>query len=329
MWLVYLPASFYFVYLAIKARTFFFFAASNPTIENGGLLFESKWKIFNLIPNDLFPSTLFVNENEEMDALLLRLQLANIKFPFIAKPDVGGRGFGVMKITCIDDLIKYRDVVRVSFLIQEYIDFPLELSVFYVRNPNSIKGEITSVTVKELLTIKGDGVSTIDELINHNDRAFLQYSVLRKDDGMNFNEVLELNKVKTLVPYGNHVRGAKFLDYSHIIDSELTETFDNISSKIDGFYFGRFDIRCSSIEDLKKGKNISILELNGAGAEPAHIYDPNFSYFKAQKVLCSYFKNMYMVSSANHKLGVPYMTLKEFVEIRKLEKQYKSKINLI
>ncbi|HOZ87200.1 MAG TPA: hypothetical protein PL029_05545, partial [Bacteroidia bacterium] len=53
---------------------------------------------------------------------------------------------------------------------------------------------------------------------------------------------------------------------------------------------GRYDIRCTSIEDLKKGNNFSILELNGSGAEPAHIYDPNFSYLKAQTVLINYKK---------------------------------------
>ena len=163
-------------------------------------------------------------------------------------------------------------------------------------------------------------------MIKNNDRVFLQYEKLKNDSTLDLNKILEKGEIKTLVPYGNHVLGAMFLDYNHIIDDELSNTFDSISRRIDGFYFGRYDIRCTSIEDLKKGKNISILELNGSGAEPAHIYDPNFSYLKAQKVLINYFKNMYTASMENHKMGTPFMTYNEFKLTRRLEKAYKQKI---
>ena len=35
-----------------------------------------------------------------------------------------------------------------------------------------------------------------------------------------------------------------------------------------------------SIEDLKNGKNFSILEFNGCGAEPNHIYDASMTLEK-------------------------------------------------
>jgi hypothetical protein len=328
MWIVYLPASFYYVYLAIKARSLFFFSASNPSIENGGMLFESKWKIFNLIPKELYPNTIYIDEFESIESIAKKLTVEKLKFPVIAKPDVGGRGFGVKKIYTQNDLENYRNLVNVPFLIQECIDYPLEVSVFYYRNPNENKGQITSVTVKELLTITGDGKSKIETLIKNNDRAFLQYEKLKSDPTLDVNKILEKGEIRTLVPYGNHVLGAMFLDYNHIIDNDLINTFDSISKRVEGFYFGRYDIKCTSIEDLKKGKNISILELNGSGAEPAHIYDPSFSFLKAQKVLTNYFKNMYTASIENHKTGTRYMTYNEFKLTRNLEKAYKQKITV-
>lgn len=328
MWMVYFPASFYFLYLAIKARSFFFFSASNPTIENGGMLFESKWKIFKLIPKELFPNTIYIEEFENFESIKEKVKAANLLLPLIAKPDIGGRGFGVKKIHSMLELENYRNAVKVPFLIQECVNYPLELSVFYFRNPTENKGQITSVTFKELLNITGDGYSKIIDLIQNNDRAFLQFEKLKNDPKINMNEILQKDEKRTLVPYGNHVLGAKFVNFNHIIDNELTDTFDSISKRIDGFYFGRYDIRCTSMEDLKKGKNISILELNGSGAEPAHIYDPNFSYFKAQKVLANYFKNMYIASVENHKKGTSYMSYKEFKLVRILESEYKNKISL-
>jgi hypothetical protein len=327
MWLVYMPAGLYYLYLAIKARSFYFFSASNPSIETGGMFFESKWKIFELIPKEYFPNTILVSDEDTIEAITHKMESAQINFPLIAKPDRGERGWCVKKINSLEELLDYKKNVSITFLIQSYVNLPLELSVFYERQPSQDKGKITSVTLKTLLSVTGDGKSTIQQLIISNNRAFLQYNKLKQNEQINFDYVLEKGEEYLLVPYGNHVLGAMFLNYNHIIDEALTTTFDNISKQINGFYFGRYDLRCSSLADLKNGKNIAILELNGAGAEPAHIYDPNFSYFKAQVVLINYFKSMFTIARENNKNGIAYMTYKEYKKLKQLEKEYKHKQN--
>ena len=62
---------------------------------------------------------------------------------------------------------------------------------------------------------------------------------------------------------------------------------------------------------------MKIMELNGAGAEPAHIYHPNSSLWTAYKVLLSHWKVMYDISVINHKKGIPYLTLKEGMQVVK------------
>ncbi|MCX6208052.1 MAG: hypothetical protein NTZ59_00780, partial [Bacteroidetes bacterium] len=79
-------------------------------------------------------------------------------------------------------------------------------------------------------------------------------------------------------------------------------------------------------EDLKQGKNISILDLNGAGAEPAHIYDPNFSFFKAQQVIAQHYTMLYNASTINNKNGVAYMSYTDFKSWRQQEKEFKQKV---
>jgi hypothetical protein len=329
MWVVYFPVSFYYIFLAIKARSFFFFSASNPTIETGGMFFESKWKIFELIPKKYFPSTIYIEETDTLNIVLGKLNTHNISFPIIAKPDRGERGWCVQKINNEFELKEYVNKINIPFLIQAYVDYPLEFSVFYFRNPKSNQGKVTSVTLKKLLTIKGDGSSTIEQLILKNDRAFLQYHHLKKNKSIEFSKILKKDEEEVLVPYGNHVLGAMFINYNYIIDQQLNNKFDEISKQIDGFYFGRFDLRCTSIEDLKQGKNISILELNGAGAEPAHIYDPNFSFLKAQQVIAQHYKMLYQASATNNKNGVAYMKYSDFKSWRKQEKEFKTKAVLI
>ena len=98
MWVVYFPVSFYYLYLSVKARSLFFFSASNPTIETGGMFFESKWKIFELIPKEYFPSTILVIEKQSHDAIVQNMADAGIVFPIVAKPDRGERGWAVQII---------------------------------------------------------------------------------------------------------------------------------------------------------------------------------------------------------------------------------------
>jgi len=329
MWIVYFPVSFYYVYLAIKAKSLYFFSAANPGIETGGAFFESKWKIFQLIPKGYFPKTIYIGENETLETVQQSLENAAIHFPIIAKPDRGERGWLVEKINNPEQLKGYIDKVKIPFLIQDYIDYPLEFSIFYTRHPSNEQGKITSVTFKKLLSVTGDGQSTIEQLMLQNNRSFLQYHRLKENKKTDFNKVLQKGEEQIIVPYGNHVLGAMFLDYNHIIDEQLSRTFNNISKQIEGFYFGRFDLRCTSIEDLKQGKNIAILELNGVGAEPAHIYQPGFSFFKAEKIIAQHYKMMYEAAIFNKTKGVNYMTKEEFKEWRRLEKEHRIKATVI
>ncbi len=87
MWLVYSPVSFYYIYLALKARSFFFFSAANPSIETGGMFFESKWSIFKLIPKEYYPSTILVNKEDDASLILAKMSKDGIAFPVIVKPD--------------------------------------------------------------------------------------------------------------------------------------------------------------------------------------------------------------------------------------------------
>ena len=56
---VYGPLFLYWFFLSLRARSFFFFNTSNPTIKNGGFLMESKKEVYDLIPFEYYPATLF------------------------------------------------------------------------------------------------------------------------------------------------------------------------------------------------------------------------------------------------------------------------------
>jgi hypothetical protein len=119
-----------------------------------------------------------------------------------------------------------------------------------------------------------------------------------------------MEKTIELVSIGNHCLGTKFLDGSHLINERLSQTFDTISKHIDGFYFGRFDLRCKSVEDLYAG-NVKVMELNGCGAEPAHIYNPGYPIMRAVGELIAHWRNIFIISKENANRGIRYTTFKD------------------
>jgi hypothetical protein len=292
----------------MRARSFFFFNTSNPTIQNGGFMMESKKEIYDLMPQKYYPPTIFFKAGTDAATILQIVRQRNFRFPVVGKPDIGQKGLSVKKLEDENELLEYAGYSKVGFLVQEFISFKNEVGIFYYRYPNNEKGAVSGIVRKEFLTVTGDGTSTVEELLNKDKRYVLQLPVLKKTDGDKMETVLEKGEELLLVPYGNHVRGAKFIDDSHLIDEELVSTMDAVCKKIDGFYFGRMDIRFNTWEELKQGKNFSIIELNGAGSEPTHMYDPKHSIFFAWKEIIRHWNILWRISRMNHHpVKQPYM----------------------
>ena len=324
--IVYIPIYFLWAFYAIKARTIFFFNASNPTMKNGGFIMDSKKEIYDLIPQKFYPKTDYIKENLPFEEVENILKKAAINFPFITKPDIGLRGSAVKKIENIEDLKSYHTKANFDYLLQELIPFSNEVGIFYVRFPNELHGKITGIVAKEFLIVEGDGTATILDLILKNPRYELQLNALKKEYGNQLNEILPKGEKRNLVPYGNHARGAKFLDYSHLISEKLTKVIDEMCLQMNEFYFGRMDLMYNSWDELEEGKNFLLVEVNGAASEPTHIYDPKHSIFFAWKELARHISYMYKISVQNHQRGFPYLTHKEGMKQYRLHLEQSKKI---
>jgi len=261
---------------------------------------ESKKQIYDLIPAAYYPQTIFIKANTPPSDITESIKLAGLRFPLVCKPDIGMKGMAVKKTETEHELAQYVAGSKVDFLVQEYISYPNEVGIFYYRYPNENRGQISGIVKKEFLTVTGDGVSTVEELLQKDKRHVLQIPMLKKSYAEKLNLILKMKEELLLVPYGNHVRGAKFTDDSNLIDEKLLDTIDSICKKIQGFYFGRMDVRFNTWEELRQGNNFSIIELNGAGSEPTHIYDPKHSIFFAWSEILKHNNILWRISRMNH-----------------------------
>jgi hypothetical protein len=325
-----MPIYFLWAFYALKSRTIFFFNSSNPTMKNGGFVMESKKEIYDLIPQQFYPKTELVKENCDFEKVLELLNDSQIKFPFIAKPDIGLRGSAVKKINSVTELKNYHNKANFDYLLQDLIPYENEVGIFYVRFPPDASGEkngeITGIVSKEFLIVEGNGISNIEDLIMKNPRYALQIKILKLEYGSQLKDILPKGKKLNLVPYGNHARGAKFIDASHLISEKLTKVIDEMCQQIPEFYFGRMDLMYHNWQELEEGKNFAIVEVNGAASEPTHIYDPKHSLFFAWKELARHISYMYKISVQNHKRGFPYLNHKDGMKQYRLHLEQSNKI---
>ena len=315
-WLFYIPVGFYGLILSLRARSITFFTTVNPCMEYSGGLEYSKMEYFQLLTDELLRKTVLINKDIETDNLNRLIEEESFSFPLIIKPDKGQRGVEVQKINDINALKLFlSSASRQKFLLQEFIDYPIELGVFIIKTPDGKRREITSVTKKKFLTIKGDGESTFKNLVVKNIRAVNRKNEFEKKYKLQWNTIVEKNKEIILEPIGNHNRGTEFIDANDLISNELLEVMDRISLYLPEFYYGRIDLKTKSIDDLYKGKNIKLLEINGVNSEPSHIYDKNISILTAYKDLFKHMNIMYEISRQNKiTKGIKHASFKEILK---------------
>ena len=297
-WLAYLPVIPYLVWLGVKHRCPTLFTAANPGIPSGGFAGESKSAILRHLPH--------VPEYRVVPAGARTATVS--EFPVVLKPDVGERGTGVAIVRSAPEIADYLGRATGPTIVQKYVG-GVEFGVFYLRRPGDAAGRIVSITEKRFPEVTGDGENSVADLVLRDDRAVCLAHVYGAPERI----PAEGERVR-LVEIGSHCRGAIFLDGSQYETQELAGAIDRAAKAHPGFYFGRFDLRSASIADLQAGL-FQILELNGVGAEPTHVYDPAVSLKEAYGALFRHWRLAFEIGAANREAGAHPMTVLDLVRL--------------
>jgi D-alanine-D-alanine ligase-like ATP-grasp enzyme len=277
----------YFLYSA-KFRSFTFFSACDPAIELGGMLDENKSDIYALLPSQYVPNTINVTPETFQSSMI---EEHGLKFPLIVKPNIGFKGYKVVLVHTVEGILKYlqgQDQDR-EWLIQEYLDYEREYSLLYYRYPDGSKAGITSLIEKVYPSVSGDGKSTLKELVEKYDNAFLDRMDLQRRFGEILDSVPDAGEIIQLDTIGNYSRGSKFYSMMEKIDEELINATTAFFSQVKDIDFFRMDFKADDLEAYKAG-NFGILEINGTKSEPLHIYDPRYDFWDRTKTLNDHWK---------------------------------------
>ncbi|MFN0173053.1 MAG: hypothetical protein ACKVU0_00290 [Saprospiraceae bacterium] len=325
-WLANIPVYGFWLWFAARARHLIFFSNVNPAIPLGGAMGESKWDILEKLPEEIVPKTILVESSDDFEKVLTSLERAKIGFPLIAKPDVGERGFLVKKIDNQEVLREYLSRWPVKFILQEFLSMPVEASVLYHVFP----GEggafgISSVCLKEFLSVRGDGLSNIRQLMAQNARSAFQVPRFEREFPEILGKIPASGETVLLEPIGNHSRGTKFLNGNHLITPEMLAAFEPICRQIPGVQYARFDLKGDSIEALQRGA-FKVMELNGILGEPAHVYDPSYGMIRAYQDLWWHWRLLFRLHRAQKKRGIKPTSLGEGLRFAKGYFRYKKSL---
>lgn len=339
IWLFYFPIFFYILYLALRYRGLRKLMAANPCMYASGLVRESKQQIYALFPDAVAerwvgrvaispPIARHQGAAERLEQARVVLADRGVDFPLVAKPDIGQRGVGVKLIASAAELLDYFSQFPKgqAVIMQTLITRPYEAGVLYARMPGEAHGRVTSLALKTFPTVTGDGVHTMRQLILSDNRCRKLSRVYFAKQQALLDDILPLGEVRQLNFAGNHAQGTIFINGNDAITSAMTAVFDEISHTLGEFYYGRFDIRYDSLEQLQRGEAFTIIEVNGAGAEPIHIWDGRMTLLRAYQGIMWQYRHLYAAGAINVRRGFGTLSLWQVIKdqryVRRLTKRY-------
>ncbi len=288
-WKFYLPMLPYWLYLMARYRSMTLWTLANPCMPDGGVVGESKSDILSRIDDEaVLKHALIPEDAEPAERIKLTQQIIAERgwsYPLILKPDAAQRGAGVTLIEDDADLATFFEQCLGPAQLQQYHPGPMECGIFYARLPSQPSGRIFSITDKVFPVIIGDGESNLEELIWKHPRFRFQHDVFHIRWADDLERVLAKGEELRLAEAGNHCQGTLFRDGAHLITPELEQRIDQLAKQLEGFYFGRIDLRYTDEASLKRGEGLAVIEINGVTSESTNLYDPDWSLWRAQATL--------------------------------------------
>lgn len=315
-WVFYAPVVGWILLLALRYRGLTTITACNPAIPDGGVVGESKADILERLPGDCrIPHLQIAAGGAEgaVAAAMERMSSAGWMFPVILKPDAGQRGTGVRLVRSTSELAGYLERASGPILMQPFHEGPCEAGIFYYRLPGEPRGRILSITDKHFPVVVGDGRSTLRQLIESHPRYRLQASLFIARHATTADTILPRGGRKQLALAGNHAQGTTFRDGAHLWTLALEHRIDAIARHRPGFFIGRFDVRYRDVDAFMAGRDLSVIELNGATAEPTDIYDPDNSLRRAYQQLFKQWALVFEIGAANRARGAASSSMRRLL----------------
>ena len=321
-WLICVPLAFQWAWLGLRHGSLTLPSAANPHITSGGLVGEGKLEYFEQMGPVGRAATapwLGVRDIATLPEheLAATLDAAGIGFPLVAKPNLGLCGYGVRKLDSLAALRAYGALYPAgqSLVLQHYLAQEHEAGIFYARDPNSGKGRLIGLALRYYPRVQGDGRSTLGALIRSDPRTMRLLRSPAHVCPLDLDSVPAAGQTVRLATIGSTRVGGLYRDGAALITDALTAAIDTIAREMPEFHFGRFDVRFDDEAALRAGRGFSIMEVNGAGSEAIHAWDPEIGLVAGLRMVFAKQRLLFEIGAANRERGVRPIGLRELARL--------------
>ena len=310
MWLICIPLTIQWIWLALRYRSATLPSAANPAITSGGLVGEGKLEYLDAMGPLARARTAdycAISTHHSLAPAELRqlMRDAGLSFPVIAKPDIGLCGYGVRLLASRAELLAYLAAYprNQMVVLQRYLPQDGEAGIFYARDPDTNQARIIGLALRHFPQVTGDGTKTLTELIACNPRA-RRVKTSRHECRHDGTRVPKAGEVVRLATIGSTRVGGMYRDGAACISAQLTAAIDAVARDMPQFYFGRFDVRFDSLRELSAGTGFTIMEINGAGSEAIQAWDPETNVIAAFCMIFAKQRMLFAIGDAMRRRGV-------------------------
>ncbi len=309
-WLNLVPMVSQWLWLSLRYRSVTLPSCANPAITAGGMVGEGKLEYLDIMGRHALSATATTTSVraaglESADQAEAAMRRCGLAYPIVVKPDLGWCGFGVRRVDNRRELIAYLefypDGERV--VIQRYLADIGEAGLFYLRRPEDAHGRLIGLLLRHYPRVIGDGVHTVAELIAADPRARRLGRDGASEPGCDLTTVPTPGEEVRIATVGSTRVGGLYQDASASITPAMTHAIDAIALDMKDFHVGRFDVKFESLVALRVGRGFEIIEVNGAGSEAVHAWDPSLSLRQAYRIVFDKQRQLFALADAMRSRG--------------------------
>lgn len=308
-WLNLIPMVAQWLWLGVRYGSITLPSSANPGITSGGLVGDGKREYFSAmgpLARAMTADFIVVQNRRQLPVadVVERMRGAALHFPIVAKPDVGWCGYGVRLLLDQDDLLDYiaRFPEAETFLLQRYLPEPGEAGLFYVREPDAACGRLIGILLRHYPSVTGNGIDSIQQLIAGDARLRRATANALHECRYDPRRIPAIDEVVRLSTVASTRVGGAYEDGSSYATPALVAQVDAVARDMGEFLVGRFDVRYRTLDRLQAGE-FTIMEVNGAGSEAVHAWDPRYSIGEVYRIVFAKQRLLFRISAANRRRG--------------------------
>ncbi len=313
-WLNLVPMVSQWIWLGLRHGSFTLPSSTNPGITSGGLVGEGKMEYFTAMGARGVAATaahiaIVTGEDRSEQHLQKRIDGASLAFPLVAKPDIGWCGYGVRLLHCMQDLTNYaqRFPADADFVLQRYLPEPGEAGLFYMRHPAEPAGRLIGILLRDYPLVIGNGKDSIAALVAKDARIQRGSADPMHEIGYDATRIPPLGEHVRLSTVASTRVGGRYRDGSALVTQALTAAVDAIAKDMGDpatgpFLVGRFDVRYRDEASLQRG-DFTIMEVNGAGSEAVHAWDPKYQIRDVYRIVFAKQRELFAIGSEQRRRG--------------------------